>query len=563
MLKIAMLGLSVHAFAFTAQGVIAGQDETQILEPGQLASRTLPPSEVDRFILRLEQGQFIRIKGEQSTGFSFLRLFEPGGNEPLLQRMNPVGPHLLSFQAQRSGDYLLEVVPLVDAESTTYNLSIDELISREEYRQRLDSLQGDPRVGWLRDNLIPLRSINPRDHDFSDLQGLKQAVGNARIVLLGEESHASGTTRLALSRLVEFFHSEMGFELLAWESGFFDVARAWKEIRGGARASEALQRGLHGTWGRSAELQPLMDYISQQANSDQPLIPAGIDVQYSITNAWSQEYLLKDLVSFLRSRGLDYEAIAPGSPAHEILQGVMEGAFWGDDAEVPSRMEERATRETLLSIRRRLDGEEGDPEARFWDRVLQNAANQTASALGYLRDEPFDSNWRDRRMAENLIWLAREHPDKKIVVWAANPHLMRNYHLIDDRLDTPYICDCSYNVGQAIWEEFGEESFVLTPTAYSGRFNWRAVAGEMPDWDIVVDQDSTFELEELVEAAGFENVLLPLRDTATRAAWLSEPILSRTPWNYWAMNARWPQHTDAILFLHTISPPRPVGWDGN
>jgi erythromycin esterase-like protein len=85
------------------------------------------------------------------------------------------------------------------------------------------------RIGWLDRNAVPLRSIDFADADFSDLEPLRRAVGSARIVLLGEETHGDGTAFVAKSRVVRFLHEQMGFDVLAFESGFYDMPAVWKQ----------------------------------------------------------------------------------------------------------------------------------------------------------------------------------------------------------------------------------------------------------------------------------------------------------------------------------------------
>jgi erythromycin esterase-like protein len=65
--------------------------------------------------------------------------------------------------------------------------------------------ENDPRITWLRDNAINLNSIEPNTCDFSDLQPLKDHIRDARIVLLGEQTHFDGTTFLAKTSALSSF----------------------------------------------------------------------------------------------------------------------------------------------------------------------------------------------------------------------------------------------------------------------------------------------------------------------------------------------------------------------
>src|SRR3569833_49275 len=75
----------------------------------------------------------------------------------------------------------------------------------------------------IQKDLITVRSIDPADEDFSDLVPLIDKFGTARVVQLGEPGHGAGSSFSAKARLVKFLHERMGFEVLVWESGLYDV----------------------------------------------------------------------------------------------------------------------------------------------------------------------------------------------------------------------------------------------------------------------------------------------------------------------------------------------------
>lgn len=71
-----------------------------------------------------------------------------------------------------------------------------------------------PPAEVLAQRAVAVRSIDPGDEDFADLQPIARALRNARIVLLGEATHGDGGTFLAKSRLIKFLHQELGFDVL-------------------------------------------------------------------------------------------------------------------------------------------------------------------------------------------------------------------------------------------------------------------------------------------------------------------------------------------------------------
>src|SRR5687767_7885431 len=100
-------------------------------------------------------------------------------------------------------------------------------------------LPADERAEWVKQHAVRLRSLDPADRDFADLAPLKALIGKARVVMLGEQTHGDGATFLGKTRLIEFLHAEMGFDVLCFESGLYDCDRAWAALRQGTDASTA------------------------------------------------------------------------------------------------------------------------------------------------------------------------------------------------------------------------------------------------------------------------------------------------------------------------------------
>src|SRR5262245_31332720 len=58
----------------------------------------------------------------------------------------------------------------------------------------LDPAVRASRVAWLRRHTAEIDSLNFEDDEFDDLKAFGKAVGDARIVMLGEQTHGDGTT---------------------------------------------------------------------------------------------------------------------------------------------------------------------------------------------------------------------------------------------------------------------------------------------------------------------------------------------------------------------------------
>lgn len=70
----------------------------------------------------------------------------------------------------------------------------------------------------------------------------------------------------------------------------------------------------------------------------------------------------------------------------------------------------------LEELKTRIEAKNRTPMQRAW--ALQNI-----DLLHQFLSQKKDPDWRDRGMAENLLWILRNNPGSKAVVWAHNAHI--------------------------------------------------------------------------------------------------------------------------------------------
>ena len=78
------------------------------------------------------------------------------------------------------------------------------------------------KIDFLKKKMVKIKSLNIFKKKNKDLRTLKEMIGDARIVMLGEPNHGCGASMEAKARLVRFLHEEMGFNVLAWESNLHE-----------------------------------------------------------------------------------------------------------------------------------------------------------------------------------------------------------------------------------------------------------------------------------------------------------------------------------------------------
>ncbi len=408
----------------------------------------------------------------------------------------------------------------------------------------------DVRVAYLKVNAIPLRTHDPADRDFKDLQPLKKLWKDVRIVQLGEETHGDGACFLAKTRLIQFLHQEMGFDVLAFESGIYDCAKAWQALNATPRKTvdpiKAMGQGVFGIWMQSHELKPLAGYLHKAAGSPKPLELCGFDCQ--LTGPASGEHLAQEL-SAVAERAL------PAAPPAKVWEHVV--GYLGDAKRSMNKTQHAARQRDLAAMAAALreEGKATDRAARdraWWAQVCTSLAAQLANQFkqrsSRSRGGPEATNARDAQMADNLIWLADQHyKDRKVIVWAATFHLIRNapkLKALKARVDYAN----TVPMGHRVAKHFGNSCYTLGFTAYEGEIGqpWNTpsrLSAAPPD-----------TLEHWMKEAGFTEAIVDLRTPAAKGHWLHEPFVAR-PLGYSLMRGSgWHETLDGLYFQRTMTP---------
>ncbi len=421
------------------------------------------------------------------------------------------------------------------------------------------NLANDPRVEWLKKNAIKIRSVNPMDEDFSDLMPLKKAIGDAQVVMLAEGTHFDGTTFLAKTRLIKFLHQEMGFDVLAFEAGFYDVTRGWQDILAGVNAEKAMN-GVRYAWHqRKNELIPLTDYIQAQAKAKRPLEITGFDDQ--LTGTQTRDYLVSDLKQFFKELGVQTNALDEGSSfsTQLVAMGVLGGYKSPDQSFI----------DTLADLRKqvaaRVANKKQSPSIAFGVQLLESIEGSARQWFispidpnPSLTKEQRDKAWlesfgiRDEQMARNLIWQANvRYPKRKIIVTAHSAHTIYSPIWTTD----PILKDDEKVKRTGFWvhEALGKKAYSIGFTAYEGKFG-RVTDDPKMLRTIVPNQRSTIELEELFHATEMEYAFVNQRNPSRGGKWLWDPIAARPGGGHTTIEGKWNTAFDGIFYMREMRP---------
>jgi len=271
-------------------------------------------------------------------------------------------------------------------------------------------------------NAVTVKAISPDSTDDADLKPIGDAIGNAKIVMLGEQDHGDAPTFLAKTRLVKYLHEKKGFNVLAFESDFFALNYGWDRV---SKISPVIDtfilKNIFSVWTTCDACTPLLfNYIPATYTTASPLIVTGFD---------SQQYL--NFSYYNLPRILDSTIIAMQLPItreanyrSEILPAIDSINRWTFHKPKDTIGIEKSIG-YLHIIRNQFAVKV--PENNFWLYVIDNEIGLAIEIKQTIKSGKIDDTSRDIRMAINLKWLMQnKFKDQKIIVWAADIHIARN-----------------------------------------------------------------------------------------------------------------------------------------
>lgn len=266
----------------------------------------------------------------------------------------------------------------------------------------------------------PVSSVDPEVEDFADLQPLADAIGAARVVALGEQTHGSREEYLLKTRVLKFLHQKLGFDVLLLESGFYDIARLAQRMESGEKLDEIAPGNVFFMYAKTAEGRGMLQYVDRQRALGKPLALGGIDAQH--TGELSRTELLPRLRQHVQQAapalvaGSDWEQYA--ALAQPLLE--MQRTPPAADRQAAFRQHSDALKAALCQP---TSGPVTFSGNAFWCQVVKSVEAQAASY--WSADHDYQ---RDNQMGDNAIWLAeRMYPGRKVVIWAHTVHVARGF----------------------------------------------------------------------------------------------------------------------------------------
>lgn len=396
---------------------------------------------------------------------------------------------------------------------------------------------------WVAQNAHVVRSISVSDRNYNDLEPLRDAIGDARVVMLGEQSHGDGATFLAKARLIAFLHREMGFDVLAWESGLYDVDFAWRQVLAGQDVAAVTRDAVHGIWGGSEQLGPTLTYAASTVSTARPLEMAGFDVVP--TGSFGGDSLRVQVARFAREIG----SPVVNDPAWTSALAALTDVAAGRGTFVKPSAQEQETLLRIMATLRTHALAAGTPRAKWWAQVMEShgalARMQWATPQGG-GTTPAADIIREDQLSRNLLWLANEqYRGRKIIVWAHTAHISRNLTALRNMSGVQQGVTGLRRMGEQVHAVLGDEMYALGFTAARGSWS----RGRTPE---PLQPPLEGSLEAHLDQLGMAYAFIDFRDPGPGGEWLQDAV-SR-PHNYTFLRGDWPRVLDGMFYTREMTP---------
>jgi erythromycin esterase-like protein len=379
-------------------------------------------------------------------------------------------------------------------------------------------------------DIIKLNSIAPNDNQFNDLNPLKNIIGEAQIILLGEPTHGEGNVFEAKTRLVRFLNQEMGFNVLAFESSLYDFNKIPQSINEGDNKVDCLRRCIYPIWAQASEFQGMLKYLVKQETK---LEVTGFDCQ--LMSEYSQEMLLGDL--FILAEKLNFKLNEKELEfLNETLNYLSESFDLPDTYNLKyligliNRFEQKLNRLDTNKIINKQP-------VHLWLQVLFNIKEVAAD---YHKNHPSrksreefkasDSNTRDALMANNLLYFIKHNPNKKIICWGANAHFANQLKALNNEEFSSFV-----PMGRILKKELGGKNvFIIGSTCASGEY------ASISEESKTIPAPLKESIEWKLPSDSITNAIITLN---------KENSLTCLAFEYKPLKGKWGKVFDALLFI--------------
>ncbi len=404
-------------------------------------------------------------------------------------------------------------------------------------------------IEWASEHAVALESLDTTAPG-TDLEPLRQTLGSARLVGLGESRHDTREQLLLKGRLVRYLIENMGFRALILEESLAHAESLDRYVTSGEGDPRELMNSLAGwyLWD-TEEMLELIQWIAQ-FNQD---LEFGQKVRIFGVDITAPSPGVREAINALESAGA-------GTLLNEQALGLdlQRGDFWPETWERYSALSDERRRELADNYKALIELLKDEKERLIassskeeYERILMLATiGKTGNELFSADDRETGGAVREHGMAQTTLHiLEREKPDEKAILWAHNLHVAKSSFRMPGLLEGEL-----KPMGVELSTELGDDYIAI-----GGSFGTGSYPPNLPPGERVFEPVSEDVMDGALGAVGTPFFLLDLRQVekdSAAALWLQQD----REWKAQDSNARLVPSTgfDLVYFVERISRSQPT-----
>ncbi len=409
---------------------------------------------------------------------------------------------------------------------------------------------GQDRVKELLDNSVTIIDSNGLfTSEFKS--ALRNELKGVRVLSLGETTHEDGGTFEHKTQLVKLLHEEFGFNVLAFEFGFYGNWKTYQKL--GKEPIEEVVK--YSGWSNSEYAFPIYEYFAETKETSNPLIYAGFDGEKVPDGIPNVKGLLSDMGEELDFTISEGDRIILDSMIHAVYGRL------GNPVTKAFSFEGRKRAKQLVTLLKSELVKRPEPILNSYNRETYLVYKYTLETILFAEEVSYIGNFknivRDKQMAERVKWLTDSiYRNEKIILWGASSHFARNMVSIERDMEAktyeyyPY-----YQMGDWLNHFYGDTFYSMVFTAGSGEIgtvypeNHRFKQYE----DIrKIEPPLQESFEGIANQSGEKTLFVGLRG-AGQESWLKNKFVAY-PYGYEKDKAQWDRVTDGFYFIKTMKP---------
>lgn len=361
-------------------------------------------------------------------------------------------------------------------------------------------------TAFAHENLVKMSSLQMNSAIDDQFAWLQSAAGEAKIVMLGEQDHGDATAFLAKARIIKYLHEEMGFNVLAFESGFYQCCLQDERFSRGDVSIEGIKSNLWDFWTADSSMQVFYTYLQHCQNSKNPIRIAGVDCQY--LHLWRDAEWTSRYIQQFRQ--------VHGNHASDQVLDALELTIGELFTKPINHTFTTHQQEQFFSL---LDGliNSRDAHTSPGDFALQELRNLRGYAHYRWADEADKMRVRDTQMAENAVWLhEQKYPGEKMILWAHNGHIPKDYtqvmspdEIAEIEAEGFSMSFLGHLMGEQLYRRYGSAIYSLGFISFGGRYSSEAPSYNFGSREVI--QTAGNSLESIIHKMQVDYGFLSLR----------------------------------------------------